>query len=279
MYDYFLGSKDDIARDEPKYLLAVKRMLPKWLNGIPDAEYLLLFSLLEARALAAAAAGRRAVFVETGVGASTLPMMYVAMKHPDVLALSWDPNAEKASQIRSVALETFGTWFTRHVDPAWRHVPYVSVSDTAGLAVLSELVDGVDYFLHDSDHVWNTIRAELDAVQPLLNDDAIVAIDDAQYGYLHTSEYIVTVIRRKLGLGPPAFADNTCRPFYLEAEAYLHESWHEVTEVAGDFRAGIATDLTYPYYSVDQEVRRGVDAEVFRSQEHRFAAWQVRRRR
>ena len=46
MYDFCLGDKDEIMADEEGYLLSVKRMLPRWLNSIPDSEFIAIHRLL-----------------------------------------------------------------------------------------------------------------------------------------------------------------------------------------------------------------------------------------
>ena len=67
MYDFQLGSPQQIAKDEIQFLVAVKRMLPRWLNSIPDSEFVALCELADA---AGSRRGKEnSVFVETGVGA------------------------------------------------------------------------------------------------------------------------------------------------------------------------------------------------------------------
>ena len=65
MYDFWFGTHDEICADEEKYLLFVKRMLPRWSNSIPDSEYLAIHHALSTLDLG----GRCPVVVETGVGA------------------------------------------------------------------------------------------------------------------------------------------------------------------------------------------------------------------
>ena len=42
MYDFYFGTGDAIDKDPKTWLLAIKRMMPRWPNGIPDSEYLAL---------------------------------------------------------------------------------------------------------------------------------------------------------------------------------------------------------------------------------------------
>lgn len=49
MYDFILGDKATIlknAEEEKKFLLSVKRMLPRWCNSIPDSEFLAIYDIL-----------------------------------------------------------------------------------------------------------------------------------------------------------------------------------------------------------------------------------------
>ncbi len=47
MYDFWFGSRDEICANEERYLLFVKRMLPRWSNSIPDSEYLAIHLLYQ----------------------------------------------------------------------------------------------------------------------------------------------------------------------------------------------------------------------------------------
>ena len=74
MYDFYFGSKEEIEKDNHKYLLSIKRMMPKWMNSIPDSEFLALGDI------AKKIKSKKSVFVETGCGASTLILLFYAMK-------------------------------------------------------------------------------------------------------------------------------------------------------------------------------------------------------
>ena len=91
MYDFYLGNKSQIHEDEELFLISIKRMLPKWMNSIPDSEFIALHRL------ASKVQKPEAVFVETGTGASSIVLLFHAMKNEGFL-YSWDTNSEKASQ-------------------------------------------------------------------------------------------------------------------------------------------------------------------------------------
>ena len=101
MYDFYFGAKKEIEQDEKKFLLSVKRMLPRWVNSIPDSEYLAIYDDLESLGMK----GKKPTLVETGVGASSIVMLYYAMKNEGTL-YSWDFQAEKGAYIRAICTDT-----------------------------------------------------------------------------------------------------------------------------------------------------------------------------
>src|SRR5438105_4493487 len=120
MYDFYFGSREEIALDEIKFLISIKRMMPRWINSIPDTEFIALAKLLDEQG-SAVPRGGKLIVVETGAGASSLASAFYALKY-DGLALSWDYNGEKGSQIRTVCTETMANYFHKHIDEHWKLV-------------------------------------------------------------------------------------------------------------------------------------------------------------
>ena len=278
MYDFFLGTREEIERDEHRYLVAIKRMLPRWVNSIPDSEFVAICELLDQEGKDAAS-DRRFVAVETGVGATTLACAYYAMKY-DGLAFSWDLNSQKGSTIRAVCSETIANHFGEHVNEHWKLVAYNSLSPHLGLPILPELVDHVDVFLHDSDHVWETIRGEIEAVMPLLSDGGIIALDDANKDYAHTNTAYINTFRRKLGLDAIDDLDgNRTEPFHVEVERLLESHWEHVEHLRDSYKGAYREDPYFAYYDAefDLNIRSGMERDE--SLEHRFDSWRVRGRK
>ena len=72
MYDFYFGDKESIEKDPKQWLITIKRMLPRWPNGIPDTEFLAIYDQLTAlEADGTFQRDRKMVLVETGSGAST----------------------------------------------------------------------------------------------------------------------------------------------------------------------------------------------------------------
>jgi hypothetical protein len=279
MYDFYLGSRDEIARDEARYLIAVKRMMPRWINSLPDSEFLALAQLLDEQGAAAQAAGRRFVAVETGAGASTLALAYYALKY-DGLALSWDMNAAKGSAIRQVCVESMGNHFAKHVETHWRLVAYDSLSPYLGLPVLGELVEGIDLTFHDSEHTWRVLGAELEAVAPLLHDGAVVALDDANLEWEHTNLGYINTFRRKLGLSDVApIEGNQAEPFHVRCDRLLHERFSEVEKLHDLYKERYRSDPYFAYYDAEFDVKAELGTERDEALEHRFDSWRVGGRR
>jgi hypothetical protein len=279
MYDFYLGSREEIAKNETKFLIAVKRMMPRWVNSLPDSEFLSIAALLDEQAQAAAKAGRRFVAVETGAGASSLACAYYAIKHKG-LALSWDYNGEKGSLIRTVCSETMGNAFGVHVDNHWKLVAHDSLSPHLGLPILRDLADHVDFFFHDSEHTWNTVRGELEAVSPLLSDGAVVALDDANQDYLHTNMAYINTFRKKLGLAAlPRAADNLSKPFYQETEEFLRSKWAEVDYLPDLYKKSVRNDPYFAYFDAEFDVKAELGTERLEKLEHRFDSWRIRGRK
>jgi hypothetical protein len=276
MYDFYLGSSEEIAADETRYLLAIKRMMPRWINSLPDSEFIALARLLDEQG---AGSGGNLVAVETGAGASSLAYAFYALKY-DGIAFSWEINSAKGSAIRQVCTETMGSYFRKPLDNHWKLVAFSSLSPYVGLPVLADLVDHVDLFFHDSEHTWDTVGGELEMVMPLLAEGAVVALDDANQDYLHMNAGYVNTFRRKLGLADVEEpSGNRCEPFYLEAERLLREHWERVEHLPDLYKESYRGDPYFAYYDAEFEIKADFGTEREEALEHRFDSWRVSGRR
>lgn len=232
MYDFYFGTREDIEQNEAQFLLSVKRMLPKWVNSIPDAEFLAICDLLDMAGKENGLSKNRFCVVETGAGASSLAFAFYAAKYSGI-AYSWEMNSEKCSLLRTAMTESFGKTLDIDINQHWNPVNYSSLSPHLGLSILEELAVSVKVFMHDSEHVLNTLAAELNSVIPFVNESAYVLIDDAHYNYVHTDEAYVNLLRKKLGLASiPAIENNACEPFYIESEKLLKDKFEVVDDLS-----------------------------------------------
>ena len=69
MYDFSYSNLKEIKKNPENYLIFIKRLLPRWANGIPDSECIAIFRVL--RSLRNKTKNKKLTLVETGSGAST----------------------------------------------------------------------------------------------------------------------------------------------------------------------------------------------------------------
>lgn len=274
MYDFYFGSKEEISKNETKFLISIKRMMPRWVNSLPDSEFLALCKIMDDQGKNVKK-GQKLVITETGAGASSLACAFYAMKY-DGIAYSWDYNGEKGSLIRTVCSETMGNYFKKHVDNHWKLIAHDSLSPYLGIPVLKDLVDHVDVFFHDSEHVWNCVLGELKAVTPLLQNGSIVALDDANQDFLHTNIAYINTFRKKLGLIAVAWPEeNKCEPFYIGTEKYLNTVFSNVEYLPDLYKENYRTDMYFSYFNSEFEVKASLGTERTEMLDHRFDSWRV----
>ena len=133
MHDFGLRTEEQVYANEKSFLLAVKRMLPRWLNSIPDSEYGAICTIAEE----SCKGYDGPVIVETGAGAGTQALVRFAAKYGGHVC-TWDISSAKAAVIRQVCKETL-TPPVGDVRRHWTHVPWMSTSCYLGISKLSEL--------------------------------------------------------------------------------------------------------------------------------------------
>ena len=269
MFDFMLGDHAEIEADPRRFLLAIKRMLPRWANSLPDSEFHALIDLIETE--------RRPepIFVETGVGASSLLFLHYAMASGGKL-YSWDMNGSKASFIRGVAVETLEPFHRKPITDHWVFVSSLSLSPHTGLAMLRQMTDRVDMTMHDSDHTWETITGEIDALIPCLGDGALVCVDDANQTFVHTYEPIINMTRKKAGL--PSIAPiegNRSEPHYKRLPAFLRKHFERVEPASSSFLERLQDDPFYNWYNADRAGMNAVGMERLDDLSGRFVAYKV----
>jgi hypothetical protein len=274
MYDFYFGTNEQIQKNEEKFLLSVKRMMPRWVNSLPDSEFLALAKIVNEQG-GTKKPGEKLVTVETGAGASTLVFAFYAMKYNGI-AYSWDYNSEKGSLIRTVCNETMCNYFKKHIDEYWKLIGHDSLSPYLGLPILNNLVDHVDVFFHDSEHTWNAVRSEIEIVNPLLVDGSVVALDDANQDFLHTNMAYINTFRKKLGLDAiPEVPNNNSGAFYINAQNLLISNWNKVDYIDDLYKKSYMNDPYFAYYDSEFEIKSSLGTERLSNLEHRFDSWRV----
>jgi len=271
MYDFYFGTKEDIDKDIKKYLLAVKRMLPRWSNSIPDSEYLALYDAVSSLKLP-----KRPVFVETGSGASTIILSYFALKTDGEL-YTWDTNGSKLFFLRSILNDTLMKYFSdRNLNQHWKCVAANSTDKFVGIDMLKELSKQVSACFLDSEHTLDCLIKELKSICELINNEALVAIDDGNYTYKSYNSAYINLIRKKHNLGPINNSpENTCREFWQEVGDYLKAKFRKVEHLADSYKKTYRSDIFWSYYKTDKEKAAQVQMEKMENLAHRFDAWKV----
>jgi hypothetical protein len=266
MYNFFYGDRQKIEADEFGYVLSVKRMLPRFLNSLPDKSFRFIHEILSAHVTR-----EKPVMVETGIGASTILLLHHAMKTGGHV-YSWDTNSSKASALHQVCSETICGYHGLPVSEFWTFVSSDSTSEHTGISLLPELAKKVDFSVHDSNHTWKVIEHEVTGVIRHMGSGSVICVDDANQTAVHTYEPIINVTRRKLGLDlMKPIPGNQGKPHYEELPK-LYGKYFKVEELRQQGTESFKDDLYYAWYSNDRSAMNSVGMERFGDHETRFVA-------
>ena len=177
MYDFYFTDKKNIKKNPEKFLIFVKRLLPRWANGIPDTECIAIFKLLEKLKKKSK---KKLVLLETGCGASTLAI-YLHCSLYGGRMFSWDTNALKGSFLKSVILQSIDKVLESNVNKIWNFISYDSTDKNVGIEALNELKIKADFCFFDSLHTMDHLLNEVKSFEKVASKKFIVALDDAYY--------------------------------------------------------------------------------------------------
>lgn len=279
MYDFYFGEKDTIDKDPWSWLLNIKRMLPRWINGIPDSEFRALYDLLlEAEEGGSITPDGSMVLAETGSGASTIILLYFAIRW-NTEVYTWDISSTKLAYLRGVLTDTLFRHYTdKNIYSHWKYVAFSSIDDHAGIPILGELDKQVCGCFFDSEHTWQTLGKEIGAIIPRLSEGAVVAIDDGNYRHKNRNSAYINMLRTKLGLPKAEFEDNVCGTFWQETENLLRQHFAKVMNMeGGTYRKTFQDDVFWQYYEQEKKNAAALDMEKLDDLAHRFDAWRVYR--
>ena len=273
MYDFYFGEKADIFRDEIKYLLSIKRMMPRWCNSIPDSEFIAIFNDLKDSKIVNEK--NNGAIVETGCGASTIVLAYFAFKYNKKL-YTWDINQNKLSYIRSIIVDTIEKQFMKSVFNVWCYVPYVSTSNELGIGIMNELNQKIDFAFFDSEHTSDVLLSEINLVLKYANDGAILALDDANYNYKYKNISYINVFRKKMGLSPVACPeDNITDKFYILAESEIKKMYPKSYNINDTYKSDFKNDIFWEYFSNDRQIMNNLNMEKLNELEHRYDSFKI----
>lgn len=271
MYDFHYGQAQKIMENESEYLLFLKRLLPRWLNGIPDSEFLSIYSILDKKLKRV----NNPIFVETGVGASTILLYYFASKYNGIL-FSWDSNASKGREVGSIINESICRSFNESLYKHWRFIGSSSLSKHLGINILAELGYTVDFCFLDSYHTLNNIISELKLIKECISNRSIVSIDDANYNNIDENYSFINIQRAKLGLSKVQEPKNNLGGMYKDMIGdYLSNNFFSVEKIEEYATMQKNNEIYFNYYSVDKGIQNDFGMEKLDNLGNRFAAWEV----
>ena len=146
--------KDYILKNQEAFLIFCKRLLPRWVNGIPDSECLAIYQVLKEYKQ------KPAVLVETGCGASSLALFLHASITGGTV-YSWDTNGSKGSFLKSMISDSMCRVLEVDVHKIWHFISFDSINPHIGINVLSELGIKADFGFFDSRHTLDQLINEI----------------------------------------------------------------------------------------------------------------------
>lgn len=195
MYNFtFPGNKDKIIKDEniqKKYLIFIKRLLPRFLNGINDNDFLNLFNFSKRL---------KGNLVETGCGTSTIALFFSAYLNKTTL-YSWDTNTQKQEEIYKVLFLTFGKFLNIEID---RHLVQINSSSTdpyLGILAFKEKNILPTFGFFDSYHSAINLKKEIEMFLKIKKKGiSVISIDDSYLNQKRINLPFLNMTRQKLKL-------------------------------------------------------------------------------
>lgn len=267
MFDFHFGSREEIESNPEAFLIFLKHLMPRWSNGIPDAEALAIY-----RATQQVSAGK-GLMIETGSGASTLALVLGAI-FSNSRVITWDTNANKGSFLRSVMTEGIGLSLDVDINKYWTFVGLSSLDPHGGIGLVREMGHLIKFGFFDSWHTRDHLTAEVLAALANAGDQAIFAIDDAYYDNAQANYAFVNLTRKKLKL-PPIEEPPNNRGIRFDAavQSLLSERYAAVERLQPLDSRTIQVDIHSVYFATDRRVFASVGMEDEAGGSERFAAW------
>ena len=288
MYSWFLGDQQDFKNDPEAMLLGVKSLLPRWMNGIPDAQFMdIFYSATEAIENFDQKKNIYPILCETGIGASTIAMAgaIAYTNRSDVKLFNWDINGRKQSEIRTVLSESLCTFSTFELANQLLTITSDAKSSICGIPVIGELGKTVIFGCFDSLHVQEQILEEIGLTIPFLTPDSIVYIDDQFLNCKGENIHLGNLARKKLGLEPILAVEEN----KFKSELSFGSSIRKLLESAfvvtikesrlGTEQTEKLDSIFFAYYSQDRVRMREVGAELSSSSRGRAISFQIVRKK
>ena len=246
MFDYIYSSKKNILKNPEKFIIFVKRLLPKYTNSLPDSAAISLYR--EVKKLK----GENNLIIETGVGASTI-VLFVASYIYKKKLFSFDINADKITFIRQVINDAICRPLKTNIFEYWTYVPSNSLDKYTGIPALKEFRKKPQFAFLDSSHSLEHLKKEVIEFTKVSTKKFILGIDD---GNIVNSRFFsfgyTNMLRNKMGLKEITNPkQNASPPFVFEIHKLLKKNFKHVKKLETFFQKNYQNDLWFNYFGAD----------------------------
>ena len=246
MFDFIYDNKKNILKNPEKFIIFVKRLLPKYTNSLPDSAAISLFR--EVKKLK----GANNLIIETGVGASTI-ILFVASYIYNKKLFTFDINPDKISLIRQVINDAICRPLKANIFDYWTYVPSNSLDKYTGIPALKEFKKKPQFAFLDSSHSLEHLKKEVIEFTKVASKEFILGIDDGNHMNSRFFPFDYTnMVRNKMGLKKISNPkQNISPPFFIEVNNLLKKNFKFVKKLETFFQKNYQNDLWFNYFGPD----------------------------
>jgi hypothetical protein len=243
MFDFIYDNKRNILKNPEKFIIFVKRLLPKYANSLPDSAAISIFR--EIKKLK----GANNLIIETGVGASTIALFMASYIYKKKL-FTFDINPDKISLIRHVINDAICRPLKANIFDYWTYVPSNSLNKYTGIPILKEFKRKPQFAFFDSYHSLDHLKKEVIEFTKIASKKFILAIDDGDHANSRFFPFGYTnMVRQKIGLKKISNPkQNISPPFFQEVNNILKKNFKSVKKLKTFFQKNYQNDLWFNYF-------------------------------
>ena len=245
MFDYIYNNKKNILKNPEKFIIFVKRLLPKYANSLPDSAAISIFR--EIKKLK----GANNLIVETWVGSSTIVLFIASYIYKKKL-YTFDINPDKMLLIRQVINDAICKPLKANIFDYWTYVPSDSLDKYTGIPALKELKKKPQFAFLDSHHSLEHLKKEVMAFTKIASKEFILGMDDGHMKNRFFPFGFTNMIRYKIGLKKISNPkQNISPPFFIEVNNLLKRNFKYIKKLETFYQKNYQNDLWFNYFGVD----------------------------
>ncbi len=246
MFDFIYDNKKNILKNPEKFIIFVKRLLPKYANSLPDSAVISIFR--EIKKLK----GANNLIIETGVGASTIALFMASYIYKKKL-FTFDINPDKISLIRHVINDAICRPLKANIFDYWTYVPSNSLNKYTGIPALKEFKRKPQFAFFDSYHSLEHLKKEVSEFIKIASKEFILGIDDGNHMNSKIFPFGYTnMVRQKMGLKKISNPkQNKSPPFFVEINNLLKKNFKSVKKLETFFQKNYQNDLWFNYFGAN----------------------------